>query len=155
MRIRLLLLVLAVGGCGGGELTPTFVVKSPQRPAECLAFYVPREMLREHGITATEYEKVLRSMFTEMRQTVTDLSESVVSDLGPTAEELEAKQRASYQRQDAMLKSFRLSRESLQNLLDCTRAEIWAVNSDGTHTIQQSFSSLRPLSADILVSGVW
>ena len=155
MRIRLLLLALSVGGCGGGELTPTFVVKSSDRPAECLAFYVPKAILREHGITATEYEKVLRSMLAEVSQTVADLSESVVSDLGPNSEELEAKQRASDQRRDAMLKSFRLSRESVQDLFDSTRAEIWVMNADGTHTIQQSFSTLRPLPAPIVVSGVW
>ena len=108
-----------------GPASPMFVITDPGKPMESLVVFVPAEKLRQHGITAEQYEELFRSLMDATTAVVAAAVTDVFADK-KTDDESPSKREGS-------TLNTPLDQLAFENLLEHTRMEVWRLKPDGTH----------------------
>jgi hypothetical protein len=129
-KVALILSVILIAGCSSTDVAPTFVIHDENRPDEALAVFAPEDLLREHGMTARQYEEAFRTLL----DATGDAVASAVVDMyfpgdakEPEPEPVAGKEAPAW----------------LYEALERTRVEVWRMKADGTHEVVKVFPSMK------------
>jgi hypothetical protein len=128
MRLGFGLLVLLALGCARPNGKPAFLLRDDRRSNQVVAVFIAPQKLRQHNLTAAQYETLLRRLSDATLTAATSLIAEMLGASGTPP----ASSTPQVSKTDHLL-----SPEAFQDLLAHTKLEVWRMNPDGTHEVLQ------------------